>query len=562
MSNDIKTAFSEIVTTSGEVTTLIVSDEDKLRIVISNAGVTNTIVVSGRILEQDDWDIIKTITSNCKEVLNISTYDYVKVECTTFDSLNGVVKVIASSFNSAGGATEIGVPTGDLLVKDTEVISFTSSNSSIIITGDNTLKTVDFVAIVDDNVTDLVTLSGVAAGSTDLGSFTGTTIIDGSDNKEALQALETAVETKQDALPSGNSMQYLRGDKTFQTLDSSVVFENVQLYFTDTRARTASVSDTITDEVTNIAPSQNAVFDALALKQDNLGFTAVPDTRTVNGHALSSDVTVTKTDVGLENVPNIDATVASNITQDSTHRFTNDTDITRLANTSGTNTGDQDLSLYSSHVANTLNPHSVTKTQVGLSNVQNTDTTTTVNIMDSLDKRFVTDANLVTIGNQTGINTGDQIASTVPNTPSGTISAITVQAAINELDTEKASVAYVDAQIGAGITLGDISLTSFAAVNNQSSPIDITGFTFAVGVVRGFKALVSVSIDATVPLYETFELLGIQKTSGFVMAVDSVGDNSGVVFSITSDGKIQYTSSDITGFLTNEIQFRSQVTHI
>lgn len=40
-------------------------------------------------------------------------------------------------------------------------------------------------------------------------------------------------------------------------------------------------------------------------KQDALGFTAVPSTRTVNGHALSGDVTVTKGDVGLGNVDNV-----------------------------------------------------------------------------------------------------------------------------------------------------------------------------------------------------------------------------------------------------------------
>ena len=40
----------------------------------------------------------------------------------------------------------------------------------------------------------------------------------------------------------------------------------------------------------------------------------VPKTTTVNGHALSSNVTVTKSDVGLGNVPNVDATNATNIT--------------------------------------------------------------------------------------------------------------------------------------------------------------------------------------------------------------------------------------------------------
>ena len=45
-------------------------------------------------------------------------------------------------------------------------------------------------------IDDLVTLSGVASGAENLGTFTGTTIPDNSTNKQALQALETEVETK------------------------------------------------------------------------------------------------------------------------------------------------------------------------------------------------------------------------------------------------------------------------------------------------------------------------------------------------------------------------------
>lgn len=65
------------------------------------------------------------------------------------------------------------------------------------------------------------------------------------------------------------------------------------------------------------------------------------------------------------------------------------------------------------HLSSTSNPHNVTKTQVGLSNVVNTDTTTTANITDSTNKRFVTDANLTTIGNQSGTNTGDETVTTI-----------------------------------------------------------------------------------------------------------------------------------------------------
>jgi hypothetical protein len=54
----------------------------------------------------------------------------------------------------------------------------------------------------------------------------------------------------------------------------------------------------------------------------------VPLSRTVNGHALNLNINVTKGDVGLSNVPNLDLTNPVNITQDATHRFATDAEKT------------------------------------------------------------------------------------------------------------------------------------------------------------------------------------------------------------------------------------------
>jgi hypothetical protein len=59
------------------------------------------------------------------------------------------------------------------------------------------------------------------------------------------------------------------------------------LFFTDSRARTAAVADSIADGVANIAPSQNAVFDALALKA-NLNLGNATDTSIPAGVRLTS----------------------------------------------------------------------------------------------------------------------------------------------------------------------------------------------------------------------------------------------------------------------------------
>ena len=109
---------------------------------------------------------------------------------------------------------------------------------------------------------------------------------------------------------------------------------------------------------------------------------------------------------------------------------------------------------------------------------------------------------------------------------------------------------------------GDINETSFSLANNQSTPADVTGFVFTAGVVRSFEALVSVEINATAELYEVLTLRGIQKNGSFEMSITSNGDESGVVFSITSTGQIQYIGADNAGFVSGLIRFRSQTTSI
>ena len=52
------------------------------------------------------------------------------------------------------------------------------------------------VSEIDDNVDDVTTAVGIAEQATDLGTFAGTTIADSQTVKQALQALETAVESK------------------------------------------------------------------------------------------------------------------------------------------------------------------------------------------------------------------------------------------------------------------------------------------------------------------------------------------------------------------------------
>lgn len=97
--------------------------------------------------------------------------------------------------------------------------------------------------------------------------------------------IQTQLDSKQDSITTGLTSEYIRGDLSKATLDTLAVAENTNLYFTQARARGASVADAINDGTTDMAPSQNAVFDALALKQDKL-------TNAVTGTGANNYVTL------------------------------------------------------------------------------------------------------------------------------------------------------------------------------------------------------------------------------------------------------------------------------
>jgi hypothetical protein len=146
MSNpyEVKIGIIENITSTHLFDSISVSDESKIRIVISNSNGSNVTVVRGRINGQEDYDTLSTITGDSKSVINISTYDELQVECTTYGSTSNHVRVVVSSFNPAGGSTVIDAPTGGSV--DSDTIEFTSSDNSVTITADPLNNTIDFVS--------------------------------------------------------------------------------------------------------------------------------------------------------------------------------------------------------------------------------------------------------------------------------------------------------------------------------------------------------------------------------------------------------------------------------
>jgi hypothetical protein len=133
-----------------------------------------------------------------------------------------------------------------------------------------------------------------------------------------------------------------------------------------------------------------------------------------------------------------------------------------------------------------------------------------------------------------------------------------------KIPTQQSVKAYVDAAIGVIGTGsdGDLDEASFLGAADTATNLNVNGLMFQNAVVRSFDAHISVLVDATADLYESFRLMGIQKGTSWDMSVEATGDDSKVTFSITNAGQVQYSKTTTAGWASTTIKFRAITTSV
>ena len=132
--------------------------------------------------------------------VDITTAAPTAAQYLEWDAVNSEFVPSNKLFTLAGvsnGAVNLGTFTGDIITDDATIKTALQDLETKIEANDQAAATASALTEVDGNVNDLITLSGIAENVTTLGTFTGSTIADDSAIKAALQALETSVETKQ-----------------------------------------------------------------------------------------------------------------------------------------------------------------------------------------------------------------------------------------------------------------------------------------------------------------------------------------------------------------------------
>jgi hypothetical protein len=121
--------------------------------------------------------------------------------------------------------------------------------------------------------------------------------------------------------------------------------------------------------------------------------------------------------------------------------------------------------------------------------------------------------------------------------------------------------------IGTGLNTPNVNLGissmfsgSFIAANNVSSATNVTGLSFPTATTSYFEAKVVITITKTdtTTLDEIVSLRGNNNDAGWQLFTENIGDTSGVVFTITSGGQIQYTSTNVTSFSSSIFRYSAQ----
>ena len=194
----------------------------------------------------DDENFVTTITNlidaNETHIDNVATLTGVAKDSANLGTFTGSTIADSSTLKAAIQALETAVET-----KATSAV----------------------VTEVDGNVDDLISLSGVAENATGLGTFTGSTISDGSNIKDALQDLETAAE----AAASGSAV----ADRTKTVTGDADTTHYVTFVADDNSSSTAET--VYTDGGITYNPSSNLLtLGTAALTTLKIGGVAVTST--------------------------------------------------------------------------------------------------------------------------------------------------------------------------------------------------------------------------------------------------------------------------------------------
>lgn len=98
-------------------------------------------------------------------------------------------------------------------------------------------------------------------------------------------------------------------------------------------------------------------------------------------------------------------------------------------------------------------------------------------------------------------------------------------------------------------TEGEV-INSYEDTTNIRTNHDVPSLAFAASL-KGFRAIITVNVDADTNLSETFEIFGTNDGTSWSISQTSIANTNGaanITFDITNAGQMRYSSTSTTGF--------------
>lgn len=232
-------------------TSLVLTKNDATTITIPNVSNLQGVLDQNNGLEITLSGTNVQVAFDFTELPLVGTVDNANDRIPLYDASGSVHGYITPSQINGSGVTNLAYtasPTQGVVTSDTGTDStlpaVDNTNAGLMLPADK-IKS-DFITItqsvdlddLEQDANDLITLTGVADGSTDMGTYTGSTITDNGDIKSNIQELETAIE----ALPQGVN------DKT-NGLDVTINTGNIEVDFDFTELAAIATIDTSNDRI-------------------------------------------------------------------------------------------------------------------------------------------------------------------------------------------------------------------------------------------------------------------------------------------------------------------------
>jgi hypothetical protein len=275
--------------------------------------------------------------------------------------------------------------------------------------------------------------------------------------KEAISRLSSAKNIKLDTTNFDNNLSSTDTDvqKAFETLDDLISSGGGATNLSTTQTSTAVTinSNNGTDAIIPLGNGTNAgvsINDYTTAEKNKLS-------------GISTGATINDSDANLKNRANHTGTQTASTISDFDTEVSNNTSVAAAT----------------SHIANTLNPHSVTKTQVGLGNVDNTSdankpiSTATQTALDTKQATLVSATNIKTVNGASILGSGDLTVVGVGALVEGDIDTL---AKINAIITDATLIDTTDSRLSDART---------PTAHNHAISTEITGLGTGVATALG-----------------------------------------------------------------------------